>query len=77
LLAIFYVGYMTFEIASVAYGKLEVSRHWSIDHKTVIRWRGNYSRDTAKIGIRTPVKSEIYFRFVTETIVMVMSLTTW
>ena len=31
--------------------------------------RGNYSRDTAKIGIRTPLKSDIYFRFVIETIV--------
>jgi len=31
--------------------------------------RDNYSRDTAKIVIRTPLKSNIYFRFVTETIV--------
>ena len=31
--------------------------------------RGNYCRDTAKTGIRTPLKSDIYFRFVTETIV--------
>ena len=31
--------------------------------------RGNYCRDTAKIGIRTPLKSDIYFRFVIETIV--------
>ena len=31
--------------------------------------RGNYSRDTAKIGIRTPLKSDIYFRFVIETII--------
>ena len=31
--------------------------------------RGNHCRDTAKIGIRTPLKSDIYFRFVTETIV--------
>jgi len=31
--------YMTFEIASVAYGRLDVSHHWSIDHKTVIRRR--------------------------------------
>ena len=31
--------------------------------------RGNYSRDTAKIGIRTPLKLDNYFRFVTETIV--------
>jgi len=30
--------------------------------------RGNYCRDTAKFGIRTPLKSDIYFRFVTETI---------
>jgi len=30
----------------------------------VVRKRGNYCRDTAKIGIRTP-----YFRFVTEPIV--------
>jgi len=31
--------------------------------------RGNYSRYTAKIEIRTPLKSDIYFQFVTETIV--------
>ena len=31
--------------------------------------RGNYCRDTAKTRIRTPLKSDIYFRFVTETIV--------
>jgi len=31
--------------------------------------RGNCSRDTAKIKICTPLKSDIYFRFVTETIV--------
>jgi len=31
--------------------------------------RGNCCRDTAKTGIRTPLKSDIYFRFVTETIV--------
>jgi len=30
--------------------------------------RGNYSRDTAKIGIRTPLKSDTYFRFFTETV---------
>jgi len=31
--------------------------------------RGNYCRDTAKIGIRTALKSDTYFPFVTETIV--------
>ena len=31
--------------------------------------RGKYCRDTAKIGIRTALKSDIYFPFVTETIV--------
>ena len=31
--------------------------------------RGNYCRDTAKTGIRTPLKSDTYFRFVTGTIV--------
>ena len=35
----------------------------------VVEKRGNYSRDTAKTGIRTPPKSDIYFRFVKETIV--------
>jgi len=35
----------------------------------LVEKRGNYSHDTAKIGIRTPLKSDIYFRFVTETIV--------
>jgi len=30
---------------------------------------GNYCRDIAKIGIRTFLKSDIYFRFFTETIV--------
>jgi len=28
--------------------------------------RGNYCRETVKIGIRTPLKSYIYFRFVTK-----------
>ena len=31
--------------------------------------RGNYSRDTAKNGIRTPLKSDTYSRFVTKTMV--------
>ena len=31
--------------------------------------RGNYCHDTAKIGICTPLKSDIYFRYVTETMV--------
>jgi len=31
--------------------------------------RGNYCRDTAKIEISTPLKSDIYFWFVIETIV--------
>jgi len=33
------------------------------------RKRGNYSRDTAKNLIRTPLKLDNYFRFVTETTV--------
>jgi len=33
------------------------------------RKRGNYCRDTAKIRICTPLKWDIYFRYVTETIV--------
>jgi len=52
-------------LCSVKLGSIK----FNLETAKFVEKRGNYSRNTAKIGICTPLKSDIYFRFVTETIV--------